>query len=248
MKKFAIMTMKGGTGKTTTAVSIAHGFALSGRRALLIDCDPQRNATVTFGVEAEKGLAELLTTGDTDILQVRENLFIIDSGGRRLADVELELGGAERREDRLRRALQLLKGCDFVVCDCPPSMNLINVNVLSFCDEVIIPLAMDFLSQVGADQTIDIIEEMTRMTDRKGIGFHILPTFYDGRTRISRVVLDEVRERFADRVFRTTIRINTSIREAPGKHKTIYEHAPLSRGSFDYYRLTEEILELVADE
>jgi len=239
------MTMKGGTGKTTTAVNIAHGFSLSGRRVLLIDCDPQRNAAVTFGVEAEKGLAELLTTGDTDILQVRENLFVIDSGGRRLAEVELVLGGTERREGRLRQSMQFLKGCDFVVCDCPPSVNLINVNVLNFCDEVIIPLSMDYLSQVGADQTIEIIDEMKWVTERGDISYRILPTFYDGRTRISRRVLEEVRERFGERVFQTTIRINTAIREAPGQHKTIYEHAPLSRGAFDYYKLTEEILDLV---
>ncbi len=86
MKSFAIMTMKGGTGKTTTAVSLAHGLTLSGRKVLLVDCDPQRNVAVTFGVKGEKGLDGLLMTGDVDIIQVRENLFIIDSGGRRLVE------------------------------------------------------------------------------------------------------------------------------------------------------------------
>ncbi|MBN1163870.1 MAG: ParA family protein [Candidatus Krumholzibacteriota bacterium] len=244
MKRYAIMTMKGGTGKTTTAVNVAHGLSLSGQKVLLIDCDPQRNAAVTFGVESEKGLAALLMTGDVDILQVRDNCFLIDSGGRNLLEVELILGRQEKREYRLQKALMHLKGCDYVICDCPPSMNLINVNVLAFCDKIFIPIAMDYLSQVGAEQTMKVIDEIKWLTQKDSIDFHILPTFYDSRTRISREVLVQIREWFGDKVFKTVIRINTALREAPGDNKTIYEHAPLSRGAFDYYKLTEEILSM----
>lgn len=243
MRKFAIMTMKGGTGKTTTAINIAHGLTMSGKRVLLIDCDPQRNVSVTFGVEGGDGLAELLSSGNVDILHVRDNLFMIDSGGRRLVEVELILGRKERREHRLFDSLKYLKGCDFVICDCPPSVNLINVNALAYCDEVVIPIAMDYLSQVGAQQTIDIIEEIRRLSGGDSVNFRILPTFFDVRTRISRQVLDYVYEHYGERVFNTIIRVNTALREAPGFNKTIFEHAPLSRGAFDYYRLTEEILE-----
>lgn len=242
MRSFAVMTMKGGTGKTTTAVSLAHGLSLSGRRVLLVDCDPQRNVAVTFGVENGKGLSQLLLTGDVDIVQVREKFFVIDSGGRRLVDVEMRLGSMQGRENRLREALRHLKGCDYVICDCPPSMNLINVNVLAYCELVIVPVAMDFLSQVGACQTMEIIDEIAGLADRPSIDFRILPTFYDSRTRISREVLEDLRTRFADRVFETVIRINTALREAPAGNRTIYEHAPLSRGSYDYYRLTEEVM------
>ena len=243
MKKIAVMTMKGGTGKTTTTVSIAHGLALCGKRVLLIDCDPQRNVAATFGVQTSRGLDRLLTTGDVEIIQVRENLFMIDSGGRRLVEVELSLGRMKRRERRLADSLEHLKGCDYVLCDCPPSVNLINVNALAFCDEVIIPVSMDYLSQTGAIQTIEIIEEIQRHSGAGSINFHILPTFYDARTKISGLVLDQIREQFNGRIYNTVIRINTALREAPGHNKTIYEHAPLSRGAFDYYRLTEEILE-----
>lgn len=242
MKKFAIMTMKGGSGKTTTAVNVAHGLSLSGKRVLLIDCDPQRNVAVTFGVEGERGLDQLLTKGDVEILQVRDNLFLIDSGGRRLVEVELVLGGKERRERRLIEALKYLNGCDYVVCDCPPSMNLINVNVLAYCDEIVVPIAMDYLSQVGAQQTMEIMEEIQWLTNRDCIEYRVLATFYDARTRISKDVLDTVRERFIDRMFNTVIRVNTDLREAPSLNKTIFEHAPLSRGAFDYYQLTEEII------
>jgi chromosome partitioning protein len=243
MKKFAVMTMKGGTGKTTTTVNIAHGLSLCGKRVLLVDCDPQRNVAATFGVRTSRGLDRLLTTGDVEIIQVRENLFMIDSGGRRLVEVELSLGRMKRRERRLADALEHLKGCDYVICDCPPSVNLINVNALAYSDEVIIPVSMDYLSQTGAVQTIEIIEEIQRHSGSGSIKFNILPTFYDARTKISGLVLDQIREQFDGKIYDTVIRINTALREAPGHNKTIYEHAPLSRGAFDYYRLTEEILE-----
>jgi chromosome partitioning protein len=236
------MTMKGGTGKTTTAVNVAHGLTMSGLRVLLIDCDPQRNLSATFGVDTGEGLSELLMSGKVDILHVRDNLFLIDSGGRRLVEVELILGRKERREHRLFDSLRYLKGCDYVICDCPPSVNLINLNALAYCDEVIIPIAMDYLSQVGARQTIDIIEEIRQLAGDRSIKFRILPTFYDIRTRVSRQVLDFVQEQYKENVFKTVIRVNTALREAPGFNKTIFEHAPLSRGAFDYYRLTEEIL------
>lgn len=244
MIRYAVMTMKGGTGKTTTAVSLAHGLSLSGKKVLLVDCDPQRNSAITFGVMGDKGLDSLLMTGDVQILQVRENLFVIDSGGRKLVEVELTLGHQERRENRMKEALAHLKGCDYVICDCPPSMNLINVNVLAFCDEIIVPVAMDYLSQVGAKQTMEVMDEIKWVTDNKTIDFMILPTFYDSRTRISKIALDEVKELFPGKVFETIIRINTALKEAPGNNKTIYEYAPLSRGAFDYYRLTEEVISI----
>jgi chromosome partitioning protein len=244
MRSYAVMTMKGGTGKTTTAISIAHGLSLSGRRVLLVDCDPQRNVALTFGVKGERSLARLLVSGEVDILNVRENFFVIDSGGRNLLEAELRLGGQEGRENRLREALRHLKGCDYVICDCPPSMNLINMNVLAYCDEVIVPIAMDYLSEEGAKQTMEIISEIKWMTENTEIDYRILPTFYDSRTRISRMMLDRLQEHFGEKMLGTVIRVNTAIKEAPGLNKTIYEHAPLSRGAYDYYRLTEEILSL----
>ena len=144
-------------------------------------------------------------------------------------------------------ALKNLKGCDYLICDCPPSMNLINVNVIAFCDEVIVPVAMDHLSRIGAHQTTKVVEEIRRMTDNTAIDYRILPTFYDSRTRISGQILNQIREEFEGHLFEGVIRINTALSEAPGHKKTIYEHAPLSRGAFDYYRLTEEILSLYED-
>lgn len=242
MKKYAVMTMKGGTGKTTTAVCLSHGLSLAGKRVLLIDCDPQRSAALSFGVRGERGLAELLTSGQVDILHVRDNLFFIDSGGRRLAEVELALGVRENRERRLAEALRHLRGCDYVVCDCSPSLNLININALAYCDEVIIPVSMDYLAEAGAEQTAGVIEEIHAFNSRRPISYRLLPTFYDSRTRLAHRVLEDLRERFGGRLLTTLIRTNQALKEAPGRQKTIFEHAPLSRGAFDYYHLTEEIL------
>jgi len=243
MKRYAVMTLKGGTGKTTTAVNLAHGLSLSGKRVLLIDCDPQRSVSTTFGVSSDKGLDVLLLSGDVEILHVRDNLYIIDSGGRGLAEAEMKLAAVKDRKKRLFEALRYLKGTDYVICDCSPSINLINMNALYFADEVIIPVSMDYLSEVGADQTLGIIEEVKGLMGDDP-SFMLLATFYDARTRMSRVVLNELRSKFADRIFQTIIRVNSAIREAPGQNKTIFEHAPLSRGAFDYYRLTEEVLAL----
>lgn len=244
MKKIAIMTLKGGTGKTTTAVNVAHGLSLSGKRVLLIDCDPQRSASLSFGVESDEGLDKLLLKGDVEILQVRDNLFVIDSGGRKLVEVETRLAMQMDGKERLSNALKYLKGCEYVICDCSPSINMVNMNALYYCDNVVIPVSMDFLSQRGVESTLEIINEVKAISGKSEFSYRLLPTFYDARTRVSKLIFNELRRKFGDRLFNTVVRVNSALREAPGFKRTIFEHAPLSRGAFDYYRLTEEILEL----
>ena len=242
MKKIGIITSKGGTGKTTTAINLAHGLALSGQRVLLIDCDAQRNIGVAFDVKGERHLGDLLQQGDVEVIRVRRNLYVIDSGGRDLAETEMTLAAKRNRESRLGHALRNLKGCDVVICDCSPTVNLININALIYVDEVIIPVSMDFLAQEGARQTMEIIDEINGYSSSQTEVMGILPTFYDARTRLSRDVLENLRNHFTSDVFKTVIRTNTSLREAPSFKRTIFEHSPLSRGAFDYYQLTEEFL------
>lgn len=242
MKKIAIITSKGGTGKTTTAINLGHGLALCGKRVLIIDCDAQRNVAIAFDVRGRKTLCDLLQHGDVEVIEVRENLFVIDSGGRDLAEIEMVLAGKRGRERRLDMALEKLRGCDVVICDCSPTINLININAITFADEVIIPISMDYFAQAGARQTMQIIDEINEhsVTDTSIMG--ILPTFYDGRTKLSRDVLDTLRNRFPNEVFQSVIRVNTSLREAPSFNQTIFEYSPMSRGALDYYQLTEEFL------
>jgi chromosome partitioning protein len=242
VRKIAIITSKGGTGKTTTAINLGHGLALCGHRVLIIDCDAQRNVGIAFDVQGKQTLCDLLQYGEVEVIEVRRNLFIVDSGGRDLAETEMVLAGKSSRERRLDLALKNLRGCDVVICDCSPTINLININAIAYADEVIIPVSMDYFAQAGARQTIQIVEEINQhSTSTTGL-MGILPTFYDGRTRLSREVLESLRERFDQDVFETVIRVNTSLREAPSFNQTIYEYSPMSRGAFDYYRLTEEFL------
>ncbi len=242
MRKIAIITSKGGTGKTTTAINLGHGLALCGMKVLIVDCDPQRNVAIAFDVKGERTLCNLLQSGEVDVIEARQNLFVIDSGGRDLAEIEMVLASRSSRERRLEMALKNLRGCDVVICDCSPTVNLININAIVYADQVIIPVSMDYLAQAGARQTMQIIEEINGQTERKTSILGILPTFYDSRTRLSIDVLEALRERFQEQVFKTVIRVNTSLREAPSFNQTIFEYSPMSRGAFDYYQLTEEVL------
>ena len=242
MRKIAIITSKGGTGKTTTAINLGHGLALCGMKVLIVDCDPQRNVAIAFDVKGERSLCNLLQFGEVDVIEARQNLFVIDSGGRDLAEIEMVLASRSSRERRLEMALKNLRGCDVVICDCSPTVNLININAIVYADQVIIPMSMDYLAQAGARQTMQIIEEINAHTERKTSILGILPTFYDSRTRLSIDVLEALRERFKELVFKTVIRVNTSLREAPSFNQTIFEYSPMSRGAFDYYQLTEEVL------
>lgn len=242
MRKIAIITSKGGTGKTTTAINLGHGLALCGKRVLIIDCDAQRNVAISFDVEGRRTLCDLLRKGQVDVIEVRKNLFIIDSGGRELAEIEMVLAGGKNRERRLEFALKNLRGCDIVLCDCSPTINLININAINYVEEVIIPVSMDYLAQAGARQTLQIVDEINGHTSGKTEILGLLPTFFDSRTRLSQEVLEALRTRFKEKVFKTVIRVNTSLREAPSFNQTIFEYSPMSRGANDYYQLTEELL------
>jgi chromosome partitioning protein len=242
VRKIAIITSKGGTGKTTTAINLGHGLALCGMKVLVVDCDPQRNVAITFDVRGQKSLSTVLQPGDVDVIEVRENLFVIDSGGRDLAEIEMVLASQNSRERRLQQALKNLEGCDVVICDCSPTVNLININAIVYADQVIVPVSMDYLAQAGARQTLQIVDEINEHSPSKTSVMGILPTFYDGRTRLTRDVLESLRDRFVETVFKSVIRVNTSLREAPSFNKTIFEYSPMSRGAFDYYQLTEEVL------
>jgi chromosome partitioning protein len=139
-------------------------------------------------------------------------------------------------------ALRNLRGADVVICDCSPTINLININAIAYADAVIVPVSMDYLAQAGARQTLQILDEINTATGNATALMGFLPTFYDARTRLSREVLDTLRERFSEQVFETVIRVNTSLREAPSFNQTIFEYSPMSRGAYDYYQLTEEFL------
>lgn len=241
MKRIAIITCKGGTGKTTTAINVAHCLALSGKRVLIVDCDSQANVAMAFNKQPQKGLADLLTTGDVEITNVRPNLYLIDSGGTRLVETELFLARQPDRELRLKKVLANLHGSDYVICDCPPAINLINVNVLNYVDGVVIPVSMDFFACEGAKKTLKLLNDVYTKIGHKVELMGILATFYDQRTRVSKTIYNQLLTEYADKVFATRIRINTQLKESQMLFKTIFEHAPYSNGALDYFLFAKEI-------
>jgi len=242
MRKIAIVASESGTGKTTTAINLAHGLALCGKKVLVVDCDFRRNVGHVFSIETEKALGELLQYGQAELNEVRKNLFVIDSGGQRLAEAELALATTSNRERRLELALKNLHGCDVVLCDCPPTVGLTTVNAIAYADQVIVPVSMDRIAPAGARQTMELVDEINAMASSRTGLMGFLPTFYDDRARLSRSVLETLQNRFRNEMFRTVIRASSSLREAMTFHQTIYEYSPKSRGAYDYYQLTEEFL------
>lgn len=243
MIKLAILTSKGGTGKTTTAINLGHGLALSGRRVLLIDCDPQGSASAAFDINGERGLADLMIEGKVDIFQVRPRLYLVPSGRKKLAELEMALASRDDRMERLKNALARLGGCDWVILDCSPSINIVNLNALGFADFLLIPSSLDYFSLEGVKSTIDLIGDVRSNGSTKLEILGVLPTFYDKRTSVSRMALESLRSKYGSIVFNTEIRLNTEIKKSQWFKKTIFEYAPYSHGAYDYFKLSKEVLE-----
>ncbi len=241
MRTIAIISSKGGTGKTTTAVNLAHGLALLGKNVLLIDSDPQDTVAVMFNVNPHNTLCDLLLKKTTSIIKVRERLHVITSGGVKLAEAEMKLTGKFSREYKLKKNLSNLEGIDYVICDCAPSINLINTNVLCFCNEVVIPIAMDFLSQIGANQVLGIIEETRKKLNKDLQILGVLPVFYNESRKISLETVEILKDFFKEKLFNTYIRDDKYLREAPSFMQTIFEYKPESPGAEDYMKLAQEI-------
>jgi chromosome partitioning protein len=241
MRKIAVITCKGGTGKTTTAINLAHCLALSGKKTLIIDCDSQGNVGMAFDKKPQQGLAELMTTGEVEISPLRPNLFLIDSGGTRLVETELYLARQVQRELRLKQVLANLRGSDYVICDCPPAINLINMNVLNYVDGVVIPVSMDFFACEGARKTLKLLDDIYDRIGHRVELMGILATFYDVRTNMSKTIYNQLLAEFGDKLFATRIRINTQLKEAQMLYKTIFEHAPYSNGALDYFLFSKEV-------
>ncbi len=241
MRKIAVLSSKGGTGKTTTSINLAHGLALMGRSVLLIDSDPQNTIGIVFNVNPEKTLCDLLLKRRASIVKVREKLHIITSGGKYLVDTEVKLTKKIGKEYKLKKNLSNLDNVDYVILDCAPSINLINVNVLTYCDEVIIPISMDFLSQIGANQILGMIDNVSKSYNKNLDILGVLPVYYNEKRKISLETVSILKEFFKEKLFNTYIREDVALKEAPSFMKTIFEYAPDSWGAQDYYNLAQEV-------
>jgi chromosome partitioning protein len=249
VRVIAVANQKGGVGKTTTAVNLAGELARRGQRILLIDGDPQGNATTSLGV-AKQGLAgttyDVLmdaTMGEAIIATGRKGFDLVPAD-QDLAGAAVELATAERRERRLQGALRPLEGrYDHILVDCPPSLGLLTLNALCAADSVLIPLQCEYLALEGLAQL-----KLTLDRVREGLnpGLRILGvvmTMYDGRTNLAQQVVDEVQRHFPRLIFRTLIPRSVRLSEAPSHGKLIAEYEPQSRSAQAYAALADEVLQ-----
>jgi chromosome partitioning protein len=244
-RRLAVFNHKGGTGKTTTSVSIAAGLAARGLRVLLVDTDSQGNVGVSLGVKSDRTLYHVLVMGlrpADAAVTVRPNLDIIVSN-ETLAAAELYLAGRQSRDRVLRDRLSpAFQSYDVVLVDCSPSLSLLNQNALVVADGIVVPVACDFLSLVGVRQVIKTVKNVNSLLHHPVQVHAVLPTFYDARARICRDAVDTLREHFGDRVL-PPIRQATRIKEAPAQGKTIFEYAPDSNAAEDYQRVVDLLVD-----
>ena len=243
-KKLAIFNHKGGTGKTTTSISIAAGLALKGLKVLLVDTDSQGNVGVSLGVKAERTLYHVLVMGlkPQDVaVKVRENLDLLPSN-ETLAAAELYLAGRQNRDRILQdRLASAAAHYDVIILDCSPSLSLLNQNALVFAEGILVPVACDFLSLVGVRQVIKTVKNVNALLHHPVQIYGVLPTFYDARARICRDAWGTMKEHFGDRCFQP-VRATTKIKEAPAQGKTIFEYAPDSHAAADYQRVVDRLI------
>lgn len=251
-RRLAISNQKGGVGKTTTTVNLAAGLARNGLKILVVDLDPQGNASTALGVEHREGTVssyELLLGACTpeQVIQrstANGNLFCIPATID-LAAVEIELVSKVRREYRLRDALspEFIKeaGFDYVFVDCPPSLGLLTTNALNAVEEVLIPIQCEYYALEGVNQLLKYITMVQHQLNPQLHISAILLTMFDGRTKLAEEVSADVRNTFGALVLRNRIPRSVKVSEAPGFGQTVLDYDPGSRGSMAYMDAAKEL-------
>ncbi len=243
IRRLAVYNLKGGTGKTTTAVSLAAAVAKLGFRVLLVDADPQGSVSVSLGVKARRGLYQILVLGTAPkgcVVEARENLDVIYSD-QSLGAAEIFLAGRSERYRVMHDRLSLVEGYDLMIIDCCPSLGLLTQNALRCADSLLVPTSCDYLGVVGLQQALQVTQNIEKKTGHKVKLVGVLPTFHDGRLRGCRDAMKTLHKHWGGSIL-PPIRVNSKLREAPAYKKTIFEHARRSSGAGDYGSLAEWIV------
>ena len=247
-KIISVANQKGGVGKTTTTVNLSTILAKKGKKVLLIDTDPQGNATSGLGIEKESDLStyDLLITDVSaeDIIQETaiKNLYITPSN-MNLAGAEVQLVSMMSREQRMKEKLDVIKGqFDYILIDCPPSLGLITLNAFTASDSVLIPVQCEYYALEGLGQLLNTVELVRKHLNKNLYVEGALLTMYDIRTNLANQVVREVKRFFQNKVYKTVIPRNVKVSEAPSYGMPITIYDPKSKGARSYEKFTKEFL------
>lgn len=248
-KIIAITNQKGGVGKTTTSVNLSSCLAYEGKKTLIIDCDPQCNATSGFGYSKEDynlSVYDCLINPekikDAIIKTKYRNLYILPSSSD-LSAAEIELAFEENRELFLKKALAYVRDeFDFIIIDAPPALGMITINIMTASDSVLIPIQCEYYALEGLSQLISTVRKIKKTYNKKIEIEGVLGTMYDGRTNLSIQVLDEVKKFFPDLVYRSIIPRNIKLSEAPSFGEPIIKYDRTSKGAAAYVSLAKEVI------
>ena len=246
-KTSAIVNQKGGVGKTTTCVNLAAALKNLGLRVLVCDFDPQANSTSGFGVDktSSPNIYDVLLNGADPANAVAATVYgdVLPSS-KALAGASIEMIGLERREYQLRESLDQLKArYDYILIDCPPSLELLTLNALCAADTVLVPVQCEYYALEGLSDLLSTIRIVKRSLNPEIALEGVVLTMYDGRTNLSMQVAEEVKRHFPGQVYATVIPRNVRLSEAPSYGKPVSAYDPLSRGAEAYGALAAEVLE-----
>jgi chromosome partitioning protein len=247
----SVTNQKGGVGKTTSAVNIAYYLAKSGKKTLLVDFDPQGNATSGLGIDKQQ-LDGTMTDVILETKQLKEiilptehkNLFLAPAISH-LANTEVELAQANRRFSRLKNAIENTPNYDYVVIDSPPSLSLLTVNGLIAARYVLLPVQAEFYALEGLGQLLETMKLVRKSMNPTLDLLGVLPTMVDGRTTLSGQVHEEIKKHFPGKVFKTVIPRNIRLAEAPSRGLPVGAYDKFSKGARAYKAVTKEVLERV---